>query len=503
MNKLRRLVPFLGAVVLSIVLGLEVEQVEAASNKDTTIIPGISIATVDVSGMTKEEATQAVNDYIAKANETEFQLVSEVGSVKAKASDLGITAEPELAVEQAVAVGKSGSLIRRYKDTTDIAKEKLVIKLGLQAEKQTAAKYLYDKGSKINKKAVNVGLKREGGKFSVVPGEEGNEVDYVQSVYAINSFLENWDGESSEIKLVSNVVAPKGSAEQLADVKDVLGTFSTYFGTGTGGRFANVTNGCKQINGHTVYPGEEFSANAAMEPYTVENGYREGGAYENGRVVSSIGGGICQVSTTLYNAVIRAELEVTQRAPHSMVVGYVKPSEDAAIAGDYKDFRFKNNTNTPIYIEGYCSNGNVIFNIYGKETRAASHKVTFENEVLEEQHADPVIQVSAEQPAGYYNVDTTEHVGYVARLWKIVTENGAEASRKIFNRSTYKPAAMVVTVGTNGATPEQIAALNAAIATKDVAQVQAAAAAMATSAPADAAPTDLQAAPPVTPPAAQ
>ena len=115
-------------------------------------------------------------------------------------------------------------------------------------------------------------------------------------------------------------------------------------------------------------PGQELSAGNTMRPFTEEEGYVEAGAYENGEVVKDIAGGICQVSSTLYNAVINAELEVTSRQPHSMIVNYVKPSKDAAIAGDYKDLKFKNNTKYPIYIEGYVAGEEVHFNIYGKDT---------------------------------------------------------------------------------------------------------------------------------------
>ena len=125
---------------------------------------------------------------------------------------------------------------------------------------------------------------------------------------------------------------PKGNAEELTKVKDVLGTFTTSFSSSGRDRSANVTNGCNLINGATLFPGETFSTYEAVSPFTESNGYYMAGSYLNGQVVDSIGGGICQVSTTLYNAVLKAELQVEERHNHSMIVGYVKPSMDAAIA---------------------------------------------------------------------------------------------------------------------------------------------------------------------------
>lgn len=98
-----------------------------------------------------------------------------------------------------------------------------------------------------------------------------------------------------------------------------------------------------------------------------ENGYALAGSYENGQTVQTYGGGICQVSTTLYNAVIRAELKIVERFPHSMTVHYVPRSADAAIAGTHKDMKFKNTFDTPIYIEGKANGSTITFTVYGKK----------------------------------------------------------------------------------------------------------------------------------------
>lgn len=217
-------------------------------------------------------------------------------------------------------------------------------------------------------------------------------------------------------------------------------------------------------------PGEEYSANAAMEPYTTENGFTEAGSYESGKVVQSMGGGICQVSTTLYNAVILAELEVTQRQPHSMLVDYVKPSMDAAIAGDYKDLKFKNNTETPIYIEGYISGGNLTFTIYGKETRNANRSIEFVSETLSTTPAGKKFVESGDS-LGMMTKSGSGHTGKTARLWKVVYENGQEVSRDIFNNSTYSASPVTVNVGTASDNAEASALVKAAIATQDEGQI--------------------------------
>ena len=203
-----------------------------------------------------------------------------------------------------------------------------------------------------------------------------------------------------------------------------------------------------------------------VAPFTAENGYAMAGSYLNGEVVDSMGGGICQVSTTLYNAVLRAELEVVERSPHSMTVHYVELSEDAAIAGTYKDFKFKNSTEYPIYIEGYTtSDKKITFNIYGKETRDSNRSISFESVLVNEVKPNTILRDDAGQGLGYKNVSAGK-TGYVAELYKIVKVNGVQTDRIKINKSTYKGSDRVVTYGTAG-DPTLSENLRAAIAAQD------------------------------------
>ena len=203
-----------------------------------------------------------------------------------------------------------------------------------------------------------------------------------------------------------------------------------------------------------------------VAPFTAENGYAMAGSYLNGEVVDSMGGGICQVSTTLYNAVLRAELEVVERSPHSMTVHYVELSEDAAIAGTYKDFKFKNSTEYPIYIEGYTtSDKKITFNIYGKETRDSNRSISFESVLVNEVKPNTILRDDAGQGLGYKSVSAGK-TGYVAELYKIVKVNGVQTDRIKINKSTYKGSDRVVTYGTAG-DPTLSENLRAAIAAQD------------------------------------
>ena len=482
MKKISRITMLMGAVMVTLgLLAVHTDSVSAKESKEKkTIAEGVHIGSVDVSGMTSKEATAALDSYVSQLCDEEFQLVGAAGSVTATASQMVITSDTKAAVNEAMAIGHEGSLIKRYKDTEQLKSQPITVNMHLSVDKQETANYIYDNRDKLNIEAVDNTLQKTSSGFEFVEGTAGEEVNIVDSVYAINDFLQNgWDGSSNEISLVTELKEPRGSREELSQIKDVLGKFSTDFSTSAAGRSANVKNACSLINGHIVYPGEQFSVYEAISPISTDNGYALAGAYENGQVVESVGGGVCQVSTTLYNAVIRAELEVVQRYNHSMIVSYVSPSSDAAIAGTYKDFKFKNNTEYPIYINGYCSGGIINFEIYGVETRPSNRSVSFESETISETDLDVVYNLDASQPAGYYNTEQSAHKGVVAKLWKVVTVDGNVESRTEFNNSTYKPSAKVVTIGTAGASAEQLAAIQAAIDTKDDSQVKAACSAVA------------------------
>ena len=254
----------------------------------------------------------------------------------------------------------------------------------------------------------------------------------------------------------------------------MLGSFSTYFGDSAAGRITNVKHATAFIDGTVLYPGEEFSVYDAIAPLNAENGYELAGAYENGTTVESYGGGVCQVSTTLYNAVIRAELEVTERFNHSMLVSYVKPSMDAAIAGTYKNLRFVNSYDKPIYIEGYTSGGTLYFNIFGDETRPENREIRFESETVSEEQPVPQFEASAD-PIGVINRTQKAHVGTVAKLWKIVLVDGVEESREVFNNSKYNASPDIYSVGTASANADAVYAITTALASQDEATIRAAA----------------------------
>ena len=454
---------------------------KAQARPDDTILEGVYAGEISLSGMTREEARTAVQSYVDSLGSSSIVLhVMDGNTVSVTAAELGLgCGNPDL-VEDAVNLGKTGKVVVRYKALKDLEHQNKVYDIAFSFDKEAIASVVENKCDAFNVEAVDAHLKRVDGSFVIEEGQTGIVVDNTASENAIYEYLTTqWKGGDGAVDLAVTEEVPKGNAEELSKVKDVLGTFTTSFSSSGRDRSATVTNGCNLINGATILPGETFSTYEAVSPFTESNGYYMAGSYLNGQVVDSIGGGICQVSTTLYNAVLKSELQVDERHNHSMIVGYVKPSMDAAIAESAgKDFKFTNNTGYPIYIEGYTSNKNITFTIYGVETRDPGHVVTYESEVLEtiQPNSESIVQTTS-QPIGFVEVQSA-HIGYKARLWKVVTENGVEVSREQINSSSYKMVPRTATVGVATNDSNAYNEMQAAIATGSIDHVKSIAAAL-------------------------
>lgn len=476
MKKWKKYLSIAGAFLVLAVAAIVMIPVNAEGDENDTIPQRVYFGEIAVGGMTQKEAGAAVEDYLSELQNKTVTLRAGKNSVDVPISQIGLSwGNPEIA-EEAVALGKSGNLIVRYKAMKDLENEDKVYELAYKVDSQKISQMLEENAQTLNTEAKDGGLTRENGSFKVIPGSQGVSVNVEESTKILEDyFSKEWKGEQASIEIAADVVEPRGSEEELGKVKDLLGGFHTSYGTSGAGRAKNVQNGASKINGSVVYPGDTFSVYEAVSPFDAENGYELAGSYENGTTVETYGGGICQVSTTLYNAVIRAELEIEERFNHSMIVSYVDPSADAAIAGTYKDLKFKNNTDAPIYIEGYTQDMVIYFNVYGQETRPADREVIFESETLSTSDPGVVYQASGD-PIGYISQKQSSHVGYTAQLWKIVKVGGVEQSREVFNKSTYKASPRIVIVGTGSANPEASAAMNAAVGSQDQGTIEAAAA---------------------------
>ena len=443
----------------------------ALADETDTISKNVYIGGVNVSGMTEEQATKAVEEKLGKGTGGNYTVKIGDETTTATAENFGMEWTNREVVHEAMEVAKGGNLIKQYKDKKDLQVEPKNFEVAYAPNEQAVKTYVEKLAEEYNRDAEEGDITFANGYPEVTGGETGIAVNVDQSVSSIMKALE---GDGTELTVVAEVQKPSVTKEELSQVKDVLGTATTYYGSSYE-RNTNVEVGASKINGTLIMPGETFSVTAAVTPFNADNGYYPAPSYESGQVVDTYGGGICQVSTTLYNAVLKAELQVDERHNHTMLVSYVDPSKDAAIAEGLMDFIFTNNTDAPIYIYGVGYQGTLNFTIYGHETRDPNRSISFRSETLSQTDASTNVKLVAksDQNIGYLNQTQSAHQGLEAVLWKdIVNADGTTDTVQV-NSSSYQASPAIYEVGIVSPNTQASAAIQTAIANNDLATVQA------------------------------
>ncbi len=419
-----------------------------AYGKERTLPDGFFVGEVSLGGMTEEQARQAIAAEAGRLSGRRITLDIAGNPSSVTAEKLGVSWSNEDVVEKAMDQISSGNLVRQYMVRKDTEKNPVRIPLETRVDEGKVESFVKSQTEGLMAEPQNASIIRVDGAFQITPGVSGKVVDVAATKMALDQALLNQAGDKVIAAAVVAERQPDIVEEDLASIGDVLGTFTTDFSSSGSSRSGNLSNGASKINGHVLMPGETLSGYECMHPFTTANGYYTAAAYEGGRVVDSIGGGVCQIATTLYNAALRAELEITQRQNHSMVVGYVKPSMDAAIAGTVKDIKITNNYSTPIYVEGYTENRKLTFTIYGKETRPENRTVEYVSETLSSiSPGAPAEQVDPSMAPGSRRQVQSAHRGVKSRLWKVVTVDGVETERTLLHTDTYNASKAIVLVG--------------------------------------------------------
>ena len=260
---------------------------------------------------------------------------------------------------------------------------------------------------------------------------------------------------SKTLIIPAKITQPKVSTEELKNsiVGDELGTYTTDYSSSSSDRAHNISLASGKINGYVLAPGEEFSYNDVVGPRTVERGFKMANVYVGNTVQPGIGGGICQVSSTLFNAVVFADLEITERRNHSLPVSYAPMGRDATVSYGAIDFKFKNNTSKPIEIRVTCENRKNTVSIYGTDENP-EREIKFETEKTGTSAPKVVKKEDNTIPEGTIKVESEGSSGSSYTTYKVVYENGVVKSRDVLCKSVYKGKDRVELVGTLKEEPE-------------------------------------------------
>lgn len=424
--------------------------VVAAQSGEQTIYTGVYLDGVYVGGLTKEKAMKEYEKYIDGIDNLNLTVTTSVGTYSVKLKDIDVSVSIEDAVEKAFNYGRKGNILSRYKEIKSLEKENVILIPEKQFDKDILQDKLENETSDLVQEAENASITREDGEFIVHPGKTGTTIKVDETIQALEDlFAEEWNQNNIKLEAVVEEQEPDYTEDDFYAIDSVMGQAVTNYNQGQSSRSQNLITGASKITGTVLMPNEQFSMYDTVSPFTEENGYSNAGQYVNNELVDGLGGGICQVSTTLYNAVLKAELQVDERYPHSLSVSYVDLSKDAAIAGDYMDFKFTNNTQYPIYIEGYAGGGSISFAVYGHDERPANRRIEFESKIIEtKEPGDPEEIEDDTLEEGKTVTEQYAHTGYYAELWKnIYIDDVLQESVRV-NQSLYQATKAKIRVGT-------------------------------------------------------
>lgn len=275
---------------------------------------------------------------------------------------------------------------------------------------------------------------------------EVNGVDFAISNEKIQKILQE---DKEEYTIPLKITLPSKTVNDLGEdaFPDVLGTYTTLYDASNKNRDNNVNLASEKINGTIIYPGETFSYNQIVGKRTIEAGYKEAGAYAGGEVVQEIGGGICQVSSTLYNAVLYANLEIVERYNHYFETSYVDPGRDATVSWGSLDFQFKNNRDYAIEIEAKARNGVCEISIKGIK-QDDDYEVVIQPQITSIIKKTEKYENDSSLEKGVTEVKQEGHDGCTSETHKILKQNGTTISDEIISQDYYHALEKIIKKGT-------------------------------------------------------
>lgn len=275
----------------------------------------------------------------------------------------------------------------------------------------------------IYRESVAATITLKSGNFIITDDIPGRSLDKKKTYELIIDQLDKAVADSIQLPVV--IIEPTVKKSDLLNIKDKLGEFSTEFNTSDSDRVSNLSLATRNTSNVLLLPDDVFSFNKIVGPRLEKYGFKMAKIIVNNQYTSGIGGGICQVSSTLYNAVLYSNLEIVERKNHSLPSTYVDMGRDATISGDYIDLKFKNNTGYPIYIYGEMKGNKVKFTIYGKDdfperSIELKTKIISKTEPTTEIIEDPIL------PEGTVIEERKPSPSYTVKSYKIIKEKGKD-----------------------------------------------------------------------------
>ena len=349
------------SVLAATVLGAVITGVVLIPHGDR-IHRGVSVAGFYVGSISRAQATPPVAKALDARLQKKIALRWRDRQWEYTAGELGAEFDVEGAMSRAMQVGRQGNIVERFMQSVRAAAHPVNIEPQLRLAEDSGRTAVMRLSTTLSKEAKDARLKVQDGGLTLEPDEPGAVLDVEKALRAIERALQK--GQTA-IDLPVEEIPAEITAQDLQGIDGILGDFTTKFNAGAASRSHNIALATNLLNGVVIRPGETFSFNQVVGDRTAKRGFQTAPIYQNGRVVPGTGGGVCQVSTTLYNAALLAGLAIVERTHHSMPVPYVPIARDATVAYGSVDLKLRNPYQHPVYLVSAVDGDRVRFTIAG------------------------------------------------------------------------------------------------------------------------------------------
>ncbi|OPX84699.1 MAG: Vancomycin B-type resistance protein VanW [Pelotomaculum sp. PtaB.Bin104] len=411
------------------------------------VLPGVKVMGIDLGGLNKSEGIVRINGLEKDLRSSRVMLHYQNESWPLLLSEVGLDLNEESVMEAAMNAGRTGSLLQQWRDRKSFQQNgsSVVPEIGFDEEKLEQRVKELTKGLTVE--PVDATFYISGNdNVTIVPAKEGIGVDQEKLKKELAQVLAENKQLAVELALVTKAPSRSTTMVEAMGVNGLLAGYFTNFDASKISRSYNINVAAKAFDEQIILPGQEVSFNQLVGPRSSEAGYKNAPVIVNDELVEGLGGGVCQVSTTLYNCVLLAGLEIVERYNHSLPVSYIPIGRDATVVYDVLDFKFRNSTDSSIFVKAYVTGGTIGFKFYGNTAYKRDVKVN--TWVTQEIEPGVVYESDPTLPKGEQVIKKGGAKGFRVAGERIISLYGVEEKREQLPSSAYRPVNKVIAVGT-------------------------------------------------------
>lgn len=416
--------------------------VAQAKNNEEKICKNIYIENIDVSELTREEAQNKIEKFLKEHN----QIIFTNGDSKfvLNINDIDVNYNIRNSVQEAYNIGRDKNIISNIKTKVNLELGETVnIHLNKSYNNEKIQSFIEKIEQNISRLPINASISLDGENLAYERETYGIGLDKGKFKRIIITKINEMNYDKEEIPTIS--VKPKYLYDDICKINSVLGTYETYFNPKIYNRVNNIRVGAKATSNIILNPTEEFSFNSYIQSPDIKGQFKKAPVIINGKLKEGSGGGLCQVSTTLYNAALYAGLEITNVKNHSIPSSYISKGRDATISTGDIDLRFKNNFKTPIFITHKVYDNKIVSTIYGNEENKKDIEII--TEIVKSLPYRTKCQQSDKLYEGQKSIYQKGRKGYTVNTFRIYKSNG-NVVKELIKENYYPPMDKIVIYGT-------------------------------------------------------